>query len=716
MVLSRVGAALLACALLGPSKARAQIEPPRPVEELAPDVPGRRPARRAPPPPPIEESNEPEESGTAPPAPSPAPPARRSAPRKPAEPTASPTTPPSSAPAAREAAAPPAPIVVPTAGDAEILAAFRSWQEAERTHDAKGSALARARLLALREELGITNLESVSGALLRGARQRGAARDSGGAVELAQSAVALSPDVAAAQWGLFRAHFSDDPTQLARLMADARSAVAAELRDPRWTRGILGDVGAALLVSWLATTLAVLAVLAFRSGASLVHDVHHAFPRGVARWQTGAILALLLLLPWVFRLGVMLPALVLLGAITLYLSSTERWLCFALLAGLALLPPLAGALVEATTFAETPAEDVLQLERGGLEAAQAAGRAQSRLHAGKTTFSELFTLGRYQLRRGKLAEARQHLDAALALRASDARTLTLLGNVAFAETKWPEAISAYTRAAEADPTLPDPLWNVAKVYRRHAKMLSDDAVGPELDRAQNAAAAAQRLDERLLTRTDPPDAHAPLNLLLLSPALSRSQPAVTDGAQRRIRVTAQIGLWLVGDLDPTMGVLLPLGVAGALTGLGFARSGRGVSRPCQKCGRAVCRRCDPELAGNSNLCHQCVNVYNRRGKVAPMARVNKEMEVRQHHAWTSRLAYGLGLLCSGAGHLFTGLTLRGALYAFLFAFAITVAVTREGLLRIPGAGAGPGMWMVLGLLLLAITWASSLRNLVAERD
>jgi tetratricopeptide (TPR) repeat protein len=713
MVLSRVGAALLACALLGPSKARAQIEAPRPVEELAPDVPGRRPVRRPPPPPQIEASTDSEGSGAAQPTPAPAPPTRRPAIRKPAE-SAAPAAAIPPAPAARES--PPATIVVPTAGDAEILTAFRSWQEAERTHDAKGSATARARLLALREELGITNLESVSGALLRGARQRTVARDSGGAVELAQSAVALSPEVTSSHWGLFRAHLSDDPTQFARLVVDARSAVAAALRDPRWTRGILGDLGAALLVSWLATTLAVLAVLAFRSAPSLVHDVHHAFPGGVARWQTGALLALLLLLPWVFRLGVMLPALVLFGAITLYLNSTERWLCFALLAGLALLPPLAGALVEVTTFAETPAEDVLQLDRGGLEAAQAAGRVQSRLQARKATFPELFTLGRYELRRGKLVEARQHLDAALALRPSDARTFTLLGNVAFAETRWPEAISAYTRAAEADAALPDPLWNVAKVYRRHAKTLSDDAVGPELDRAQNAAAAAQRLDERLLSRTDPPDAHAPLNLLLLSPALSRSEPTVTDGAQRRTRVTAQITQWLVGDVDPTTGVLLPLGVAAAVTGLGFARGGRGVSHPCHKCGRAVCRRCDPELAENSNLCHQCVNVYARRGKVAPMARVNKEMEVRQHHAWTSRLAYGLGLLCSGAGHLFTGLTVRGALYAFLFAFAITAAVTREGLLRMPGAGAGPGVWMVLGLLLLAITWASSLRNLVAERD
>jgi len=119
---------------------------------------------------------------------------------------------------------------------------------------------------------------------------------------------------------------------------------------------------------------------------------------------------------------------------------------------------------------------------------------------------------------------------------------------------------------------------------------------------------------------------------------------------------------------------------------------------------------------DSQLCHQCVNVYARRGKVAPMARVNKEMEVRHHQAWVSRWAYGLGLVWSGAGHLFTGLPVRGALHAFVFAFGITVAINREGLLRTPGLSAGTVGWLALALVLLAVTWGASLRHLARERS
>jgi hypothetical protein len=98
-----------------------------------------------------------------------------------------------------------------------------------------------------------------------------------------------------------------------------------------------------------------------------------------------------------------------------------------------------------------------------------------------------------------------------------------------------------------------------------------------------------------------------------------------------------------------------------------------------------------------------------------MARVNKEMEVRQHQASVSRWAYGLGLVWSGAGHLFTGVPVRGALHAFVFAFGITVAINREGLLRTPGLSVGAVGWLVLALVLLAVTWGASLRHLARER-
>ncbi|HSP17984.1 MAG TPA: hypothetical protein VLQ79_00605, partial [Myxococcaceae bacterium] len=464
MLLPRAVAPLLATAvLLGPLSGAAQLEPPRPVEELAPDGPAQRPVRtrREPRPPPEPVASPADEEGTrdAPPA-EPAAPVRR--PVRPTRPAAAAPVPqpaPEPPPPLARDRTPPPPLLLPADGDEAIMSAFNAWKDAERSRDPRASRAARDRLAELRETLAIADLESVSMALLRGARMRATERDGAGAVELAQSAVALSPDSADAHWGLFRAHLGNDLLDVRRLGTDAANAVRTTLADPRWRRSVLADLGATALVAWLATTLAALVVLFLRAAPSLIHDVHHAFPRGVARWQAGALLGLVLLLPWVFRMGLLFPSLVLFAAVTLYLEPKERWLMAVLLAGACLVPALGGALAQATTFAGTPAEHVLQLERGGLEATGAAAHVEARLAGGRATYPEVYALAGWELRRGKLESARAHAGRALALRAGDARSQTLLGNVAFAETRWPEAIAAYTRATELDPTLPDPLWN-----------------------------------------------------------------------------------------------------------------------------------------------------------------------------------------------------------------------------------------------------------------
>src|SRR5262249_34898018 len=154
------------CLLLLPLPVVAQIEAPRPVEELSPDLPARKPPRRPPPPPVEEPTDEAETPARPPPEPAPRPP-RRTAPAPRAQPAAAPAP---RAPA--RPGTPPPPLLLPTVGEADIQAAFKAWHEAERVHDAKASMLARTRLLALRDELGLQDLESVSVALLRGARQR----------------------------------------------------------------------------------------------------------------------------------------------------------------------------------------------------------------------------------------------------------------------------------------------------------------------------------------------------------------------------------------------------------------------------------------------------------------------------------------------------------------------------------------------------------------
>ncbi|HMK71831.1 MAG TPA: hypothetical protein VK454_00755 [Myxococcaceae bacterium] len=682
-------------ALAAPRPALAQVEPPRPVEELEEQPPP--PPRRAPPkkvvaPPPSTDG-----AGARP--------ATRPA-EIPPRVTEQPAPPPPAA------ARPLPPIIIPTAGDPELLATFQRWQQAEREGASRTADAARNDLFGLREDLGISDLEPMSMAMLRAAAERRKRQDVRSSLELASAAVTLSPSVPYVYLGLARAQLADEPLALGRVLGSLRAAASALSSDPRYARAALADVGTALLFAWVATAVAVMGVLVLRHARVLFHDARHLLPRAVSRWQAAALALLVLVLPLVFHLGLAAELLLLLAALTLYLSPVERLVALVLVAGLGAVPLVAGKLASATAFAGTPAEDAYLLERGGLEAAPAAARVRARASDQRAAFGELYALGRYEARRGHLAEASVAFHAASALRATDARLLTEEGNIAFLEGKLDRGAQLYQRAVEADPALPDPYWNAAKLHRRRARALTDDTVGAELDRAQTALANAQRLDERLLQRKDPPDDRPLMNRLLLSPPLPKSElDALADVGGRAARIRSQAAASLLGALDPGWGALLPLLLGGVLVAVGFARSGRGVSHACDKCGRPVCRRCDPQLSMGSAFCPQCVNVFARRGVVPPLFKVNKEMEVRRHRTRSSRIAYGLGLLCSGLGHLFSGSALRGAAYAFLFLFAAASFVTREGVLRAPYGPAPELVRIVPVALLVAAVYFFSLRGL-----
>jgi len=612
------------------------------------------------------------------------------------------------APAARPLALP----IVPTAGDPELLATFRRWQQAERDGATRVADAARGDLLGLREELGVSDLEPMSMAMLRAASERRRREDMHGSVELATEAAALSPGVPYVYLGLARAQLAEEPLGWGRAASSLRAAGVAFWNDPRYARAALGDLGTALLFAWVATAVAFMAVLFLRHAPVLFHDVHHLFPRAVGRWQSAALVVLALLLPLVFHLGLAVELLVVLGALTLYLSLSERVVALVLVAGLGAVPLAAGKLASATAFAGTPAEDAYLLERGGLEAAAGAARVRSRATDQHASFGELYALGRYEGRRGHLAEASVAFTSASALRPSDARLLTQEGNLAFAAGNFERAAQFYGRANDADPALPEAYWNAAKLHRWRSRGMSDDAVGPELDRAQTALATAVRLDERLGQRQDPPDEKPQMNRLLLSSALPRNElAALAEVPGRAARVRSQAAAALLGGLDASAGALVPLGVALALVAFGLLRGGRGVSHACDKCGRPVCRRCDPELSVGSPFCPQCVNVFARRGVVPPLLKMNKEMEVRRHRTRSSRIAYALGMLISGLGQVFSGAALRGVAYAFLFLFAAACVITREGVLRAP-YGPAPEVLRLFPLaLLVAAVCFFSLRGL-----
>jgi hypothetical protein len=194
--------------------------------------------------------------------------------------------------------------------------------------------------------------------------------------------------------------------------------------------------------------------------------------------------------------------------------------------------------------------------------------------------------------------------------------------------------------------------------------------------------------------------------------------AVGD-SETALRAHGELDKRLLGELPPQFALVLAIGTVIFLELLGLMRGGGRFSRPCQRCGRPVCRRCDPELARTSRKCGQCQSLSAGSRVVDASASIKKELEIRRYRTRLQRAAYLLGAVASGAGHLYLGRAVRGWLYLFVFLFCLTEILFRHGVVRAP-YGAAP-VWLTTlpaGLVLLAgyLVSLRGLRLLSTEQD
>ena len=607
-------------------------------------------------------------------------------------------------------------VGVSRATDEDLASAWSRWRRGIAEPNPKLAESAQKELLTFKDDLGIADLDAYSVGFIRASEARSRTNDPMGAVSLATAAIQLAPDLPHAHLALARAYFFADASDIGRYFGEVVLGLRCLWQDPRYWRPVLADVGVSVLFALLATTVAVTATLFLRRARYALHDFHHLFPRGAARWQSACFVVLLLSLPLVLRLGVLPAVLAFFAAVAAYLSATEAAVAGVLISLLAIAPLEARWLVSETSFAETPAEDVYHLERGGLQAKAAAEQVQKRVAERKAQFEELFALGRYELRRGQLDLALDHLQQAAGRKNNDPGLLTNVGNAMFAKGDVEGAAESYVAAGSLDPSFAPSFYNLAVLYTRKAASLPPDAAVAEVQKAQSALDTVQRLQPSLVGKSDLAQ-ETLANRALIAPALPLRDllPLATPG-ETDLRVQSQLSAQLLGNLDSSVAWVFPLAAVTVLGAVGVLLRSAGASKACMRCGRPVCRRCDPELSRGSVLCQQCVNVFARKNVVGPPVKIRKQIEVAQFRLRMERLSYLFGLLCSGAGHVFSGLPVRGAIHAFIFLFTLSTIVFRQGVVRYP-YGTEPLFMRLtpLGIALIAV-YLLSLRGLYKQQS
>jgi len=627
-------------------------------------------------------------------------------PRPAGEPVPSPPPALEAAPAAKAAAPKPAPeagppvrAIVPVHVRYEdLLRAWHDRRRALREEDVPRARAAEQRVLDMRRELGIENLDDFAAAEIRASARALEARVPADAVAAAELAVALAPDLAAAHVALARARLERDPSQLMPALADLASGVSAAFGEPHTARAFAGDLLVAALSAVAVAAAIVIALLFLRRLRLVLHDFHH-LPgvRLATPLQAGFLALVLLALPLAFRLGpaAVLAALALASA--LYLATGERIVATVALVAVALLPWAAHQAARITAWTGTLAEDVYLLEHGA-DDGRVAARLAARADRGELPPPALLALGHHHKRRGDLDRALRLYEAAGAERAD---ALVNAGNVHLLKGDADRAKAAYLAAIDRASATGD-LTSLAAAHYDLSKIFVRQSA---LDQAQEARKKAALEDAALLERHGSDEDFGANRWLVDVPvAAAEIRALAADDVPRAVEdaVLAR----LAGPLPPPLWPWAPLGAAVALWLMGLLRRRVAPSVACERCGRAACARCD---GGAGPLCGQCVNVFVKRGVVEPRDRLRKEAQVRRHARARRLVARVLAL--AGGGHVWRGEPARGALVLLALAFLGAVAVFWRGVVPPPH----PAAWVAFGKLAVAaslavVVWALAVRD------
>jgi len=602
-------------------------------------------------------------------------------------------------------------IVMPAEKSSDIQAHWSARREYLRDRDERRADDEEQHVRQLKDDLAIENLFFIGGALIRESHEALAASGPAQAVQRCKLAVEFAPALPEAHNCLGRALLAEHPGAVKRALDELVAAISTSVDDPRVSRAVLANVLGVLFAGLLVAGLAFILVLFGRYANLYAHDMHHIFPVGARRWQTKMLAAVLLLLPVFLQMGPVPLIFTVLLACALYSTTVELVVSVALLCVLAASPYLAEGIGRVAAFSG-PAVDVWLVEHG-LGTGAEVMRLQKRLDAGNELAVD-FALARKAKRDGDLASAAQlylrALEAPGATALGLASVRNNLGNVYLLQGDIAKAIAQYQQAVELKENLAAPHFNVSRALGQSGgvetleKVQSEQARALELDRTAVDAFTGGQLQANRKANKFVMDVTLPRELL--TPLLAAEE-----------RVAAPVG----DELRAQLAGGLPLEAASAMPILAAIlcialHAGRGRLRPsgrCERCGRAVCKRCDPDSRPSEALCAQCVNVFVRRTGVDAAERIRKEYAVQAYHRRRHAVARVLAVL-SGAGHVMMGYPLRGMVYLMVTGSLVVSVVLWRGLLHDPIAVRSGVSFLRIGVTLASLLaiYAFCLRDLI----
>lgn len=564
----------------------------------------------------------------------------------------------------------------PPSGSVADLSAL--WEQrrihlSQRDFELAGQDL--ERFLQLKEELDIRNLYGRAQVLLREALKARRAEDLKLAGKLVEAAVAAAPDMPAVYMGRASLWFAQNPLGVGRVLGALMDASRAAFADPLSLNRFLVDLITGLLMGLVLAAGIFVLVQFLRYLRLFFHDFHHLFPAGVAQLQTGFLAVLVILVPVIFRTGLVSVLIVWALIAWVYQQRRERIVTFLVVVFLAMIPFALNWIVAGVNLPETLIGDVAAVERGAAPS-RSIGRLKAYLEEDPGSEVVLASLGGYYKRTGEMALARGYLERAIGAHPESAVLHNNLGNVLFLTGDLTGALKHYDRAADKRPDLAEPYYNLSRAYSARL----------DLDKAREHRRDANRLDaegvRRWIKMAKTGRARDAVIDIPLPDKWLRAAIGKRDGHELREAAETIWENW--GGVGSTGAFpYVGAGVIALMVLLLLLRGKIYISGPCVRCGRPVCRRCNSELPDDTT-CGQCFHAFSHKDQVDAKSRIAKEIQIRHYRLRKERLARFITFVLPGVGQMVKDRPLRGALFLAVSCCVLTqVLLGGDGLMVDP---------------------------------
>lgn len=540
---------------------------------------------------------------------------------------------------------PPPPVSeLPT--EQEMASHIEARAAALRAGDTAAAELELALLEELRVGLAVRNVVVVSAQLIQEAKVAMELGQLQLAINRANAAARLSPDLEAAHWLRARLHWRQDKSALPPIIEALRSLFAARFTAFRNQVSFL-----TLMLTIIG--LAVVATIVSFTGLQLLkyvrypaHDLAQRVPDFIGGGELVILLFVLVVLPFGLGLGVAPSLAIALAVVVGYQQDHERWVSWGLMVLLAMGPALIYGAAPLVSFHGSVVDAMAEATSEAF-AKQAETRLQ-RAEEGRGDYASAMVLAHRMRQRGDVEGAEAAYRRAAKAQPNDPVVENNLGVTLLAQGKL-EAAEAAFRGAISKSGGAEPYLNLAFI-------MADRGI---FDQSSSFMEQARTRDPAMVARhtlmsgaASKKAAVAPFDEGLLWERLFATGRSEADA------ITVQLWRPMSGRLSPWVTSLVVLLVTAL--GLLVHRRSRTLCTACPRCGLPAVR------GAQGDLCAQCTSVFLSASAIEPRL---QEKKIRSVHNYQLRRRWGERLLAlvAGAGHLFGGRPTMGLVLFFPFA-------------------------------------------------